>query len=1464
MKKAKLSFLLTLIGFCALGISSCGKKQYVDILFPSQEGIVFVTDDLKNGQAVVGTELSFTLDLSAWNGSKNTNIKMLANGQEISRSESGEYSFVVTGQTTLSFADVTVTFNEIDGVEYISEYDQSVTVPFNTDISFALDISPFYTAESAIVRAGSRTASPNDDGIYVVRATSDMQINVLDVVEVQPSCTTGGTSSEDPFWIYTPADWKFIAEQVNAGNPNYVNGYYQMAADLDFQGETIPVIGDASDVGGVQTYFGGYFNGMGYSISNFKIETNGKPYVGPFGYVVADLEDANFGIILDLKVKDFTISAVMNRDGADMLACGGIIGYGIGANILNCSVENANIEITGNDYYSSFVGGAVGVLQTAYLDFGDFESRVSSQVAYVSVTNANIYALSGIIPAAGGVVGYTYAPDYLSTASLINCYANNVFTYGAIHTGGVVGQLGAYSSVFNSYATGNVTANTNINDLVNMPDYCYAYAGGIVGYAENETAVVNCFSTAALDSSAKLGKSYQVINGTIAKADSANTHNAGAIPVYTRNNYYANGGKDGDLDLTNPDFIFKELNWYDFDWEYKDGASYPVFNYNSSYEDGFAVTAVYSGATVNGKNDYFVAFENYAPLSFAYVSDQVALSEFTYGDNGKISYGLFFDQECTQRVPYSYLFAAQKETFYVGFISYDEVAGEYEMKVSSGDTASLVLNNDGSYQYEDGGITTGGLYRYNGEYIVFENARFARYANGGNVNSDIYMLDFYSFRADIKDGDLYIYDGVYFTEDKPLVALSSFGFEGEYFFSNNTYVFGKDWTVKINNQTYTYTLSGSTLKISNGATGTYNNGKVVLSGSTLKKADDFKGEWIVSAAENYKLILDGKGGWTMETFGYDKTEYYPTYETYTTKKGSYTISGTKATLTETTGGKTYSVALDADGYLCMTGSGIDLTFSRANGYSGEWLAITNYGDVLLRLNGITIDGSGMGEIEYWDGNVYSLFYAMEYGRITLYNDIIVFGYMSYNARTDTLEAYLYDSNQSIIDETYTYTFYHYDAFLGEWVGEFDAFGTIDFNGFGSYNVGLIGMEGRLTINGEEFDYSLNADSLSGSFAYDGVSYSISYNPSTGVLTISSGSTSKDYERKDIYADAEIVDLNGSTYAFDGRGNLVSGGQLIVTTKDGVSTTYKYTISGTQTKVFKGSTQYATIKVVGNTYVWTAGGKDTKLYTNNLFVGTWAVGGSYTTISISPMNTIGEMQVEKDGIASIAVYNKETGICTYENQYLIPLTNGGFAISNTEVLGTDYSVCMTADELFGTQWTKKGFTASANSTYEFDGLGLSETSGSAKRLYGGSATLYTYEYLAEYGTYRMYDGSNSIMIIEFCEVGTSGAYVSADGTRAFLLSNIDELYMAEAIEEATGYTYTFDGKYTYSSKDGGTPGTVTVTDADGNVVTTYKYLLTKRMSALFKIEMTLTAEDGTVYNAVFSYGANPFTITLEKK
>ena len=129
MKKIILSMLLAIMaGFAAFGFAACGDKtgdssstlqNGVEVSFPEVDGIVFVTDDLVNGQIEKGSTLTFTLDLSAWKGSKN--FTLLAGDQPITPNEQGTYTVTVNEALTLRFADVTVSFNEAEGVYWAKD-----------------------------------------------------------------------------------------------------------------------------------------------------------------------------------------------------------------------------------------------------------------------------------------------------------------------------------------------------------------------------------------------------------------------------------------------------------------------------------------------------------------------------------------------------------------------------------------------------------------------------------------------------------------------------------------------------------------------------------------------------------------------------------------------------------------------------------------------------------------------------------------------------------------------------------------------------------------------------------------------------------------------------------------------------------------------------------------------------------------------------------------------------------------------------------------------------------------------------------------------------------------------------------------------------------------------------------------------------------------------------------------------
>ena len=105
-----------------------------------------------------------------------------------------------------------------------------------------------------------------------------------------------------------------------------------------------------------------------------------------------------------------------------------------------------------------------------------------------------------------------------------------------------------------------------------------------------------------------------------------------------------------------------------------------------------------------------------------------------------------------------------------------------------------------------------------------------------------------------------------------------------------------------------------------------------------------------------------------------------------------------------------------------------------------------------------------------------------------------------------------------------------------------------------------------------------------------------------------------------------------------------------------------------------------------------------------------------------------------------------------------------------------------------------------------------------------------------------------------ELTESGAYVSADGSKAFLRVEIDALFEVTA-KDAAGVKYVFDG-----GNVGDNEGTITAGEKS------YSYKITAYDSVGYKATLILTDnETGEVYEATLDYSnANNQKITLVKQ
>ena len=1048
---------------------------------------------------------------------------------------------------------------------------------------------------------------------------------------------------------------------------------------------------------------------------------------------------------------------------------------------------------------------------------------------------------------------------------------------GAARSGGIVGGLGQYTSVSNAYTTGDIFANcTQKKDLVSDEEYCYAFSGGIVGFAENDTSINDCFSAGSAISRAVAGSSYQK-TGTAVGGGYEAAHTSVDSQKYAIDNCL--GGVTAATATTSAK---STLGWREHDWIFAEN-SFPTINYVPADQAvATVVTVKYitkdTGVTitVNNLTQTTLTYEDsYAPLVDAFNSGELGV--YLSADNKNYrSFGYFFDEACTKPVPYSYLTTSDK-TFYVGFANYAPIVGDYEIATESG-VLSLTLTAEGYAVYKDGTIEQKARYQFDGKTLLLESVKFAKYYLGA-VDSDLSMNEdeafdmnryqYYNFNANLKNGNLELYDGVYFTESAPLVAYkqgTTSTLIGEYYVKNGNdityYTFRADGTCTgVYNDIptiYTYALSTTEIALTIGSSTTK------IARSALQSYDPFKGTWNKAASVGKTYVFDGIGTWASY---YGSTLF---------NQGSYTVSEdqTKATLSS---GET--VSFNVDGFLCVAKGNVTQTYYQQNSFVGTWTSTDNV--LSLTLSGLNEAGAGTATITYTDGYSYELLYETSENAsyVCLYqlqdsDDLtykVVYGYFTYNALDHALSITTFNPYDMETETGYTsHTLRIVDEYVGEWISEDELFALIEFNGAGNYYDQLF-TSGTLKIGDETVAYTLDDQTLRGSFTYQGVAYVLTFDEETQTVKITAGSAETVLERRDVFADQAFIGFNErtftfeETYTFDGAGNLKNGGTLTI----GESKyTYKKTENGYV--VSANNVEIGEIKKAadGSHYELTLNGKTTALYIENELMGNWAMSGAFDTFKIGPTDLNGKILVRYENETARMEYldpSTLTFSCEIENMprtfYVFPLgtpTNvNGIAISEYASLAfRDYTICSKADEFYGT-WSQ----TSGGFSLQFDGVSFDADSrytyGVVNLIYKGKPTAYYYMKNAN-GKIVMWSqelllGYTMYYTLQECDPTAKGAYVNADGTKAFVRVEIDSLFGVVA-KDASGVEYVFDG-----GNVGGKEGTITAGEK------TYSYKITAYDSVEYKATLLLTDKaSGEVYQATLDYSnADNQKISLTK-
>ena len=1460
-----------------------------------------VADDgsvLKNGMMVrVGTVVEFSITKGdGYYGDP----AVYANGTRLAPSD-GVYSFVMSAPTVISIEgiqkNISLTFNKgdnrvtylgLDGLPY--DTDTAIEVERGDEIVFDLKISVYYDIGAGYeVQANTTIISPQSDGYYHLTIEDDITISVANLVQDKAFVARGEGSGtkDDPYLLSRPVDLYEMAMRINDEffMGTFSNEYYELANNIDLDGEQLFVIGDGSTG---YSYFGGHFDGKGHTISNYFVtdtrieqtEFNALylSNVGLFGYVMPGANRAP--VIKNLKLDNFRITANANRTAVDLedytLCVGSLAGATYGASITNVSATNGRIQVTGGKDRGAYVGGLIGQ------QFAEFSSDTSSfkfDSGVIScMTDVDISTSpdpTSYVYATGGISGALIVGDEHYTAYILNSYSKGDVD-GGQNAGGIVGYAYNHSAVANSYSTGRVRSIITLSSDNYLESVYYATAGGIVGYAEYSSVISNSFSLGEVSArSTKAGAQYARASGTVGAWDdeSALTNPDSLLPTFI--NLYGNY----DSAITVNEAFIKGLGWSENDWIISNGL--PKLN-----PDGAApsITVAFSADTQFAIGNS-VSLDGYKSLAGWDLSGNIP--EFIQGNGGIRSYGYFFDEELTEKVPRSFVITSNT-TLFVGYADYTQVAGVYYLGDSVREVITLELTVDGKAIYRDGALNQTGYYSWDGESLiiyysvlgVLSDLEFdselidfyfgSYYIFSGTVEGDILLI----CGGDIAEiaisaqGPYYTGEVIYLFEN-PLHAYKKLDFKygsyyfgsGEYtFFGNRTgiYISGSDekaFTYQFGENKLTLTFDDGTAE----ATVDSNGCVTAIESNSVTPFDEFKGTWEKSYETDKKYTFDGKNSWTYGGYG-------------TTDSGSYSVSGGVLNAGSFT-------AQIVDGLLVITSGGKQVTYYRQGSFAGQWYynSVSSQSIAVgINFGGIDEKGYGSALVEYATGTQYEVTYeySVEDGTkfVLLFLEDLVFGQLVYS-----------DTNLTLVGNIngHSARFTAYDALIGRWVTDSTDITSLEFNGGGFYNgvyeldgervTGSMSVRGTVRVNGgTRVNYTLNRTTQRGSFTYNSVVYNIYYNESTKLVEVTPDSgTAFHLALPDSWLGRELKDSEGNIYTFDGRGGLPDGGKISVSNGD----SYTYKISGDDITVTGGT--FAKGVHDGHTvFVLTVSGDSKYLTYNTPFTGDWIVGGVSGTL------TIGEIYADNTATASYTLYKqsaKELNL-TYnadENYLTYEVGNAVYRITVSQV-GTNYQLsfegvggtvaCIPtdlADGMKGKVFTVLGENGAPDGReIIFDGLGeYNYANGSAVVLGANGSVEATYIYRRNiYGDWALsYNYNNYVYNYVLVNFTNSNKF---DGVVLYSLIDDEGKYYAIIVP---------DGFYNFRVKDADNTtayyvfnGYGSVKFVSGSETVIYGYELINSDETNFKYTFKFTDnESGEVFTAVLDLSVSSDNWNIKK-
>ena len=229
--------------------------------------------------------------------------------------------------------------------------------------------------------------------------------------------TSGNDGSpEHPYIITTTVGLDLLADQVNKKTNGYYQKYFELGADITYsytyawnstsndnanQNNYTP-IGTQFSGGSDYSFFTGYFDGKGHTVSGIRFFTDGNGWIdgykGLFGRTDNEVKNVT---LADTRITGF-------------LYCGGIAGQSY-SNITNCHVGSDVVIRSSSNYHGGIVGEAIS----------NYPTTISGCTSAASSSDNKYGGIVGSIDAKTTVKDCLYLGAFLTGSSEVGAIASS-------------------------------------------------------------------------------------------------------------------------------------------------------------------------------------------------------------------------------------------------------------------------------------------------------------------------------------------------------------------------------------------------------------------------------------------------------------------------------------------------------------------------------------------------------------------------------------------------------------------------------------------------------------------------------------------------------------------------------------------------------------------------------------------------------------------------------------------------------------------------------------------------------------------------------------------------------------------------------------------------------------------------------------------------------------------------------